>query len=630
MTCPLPPPAELRYQRALDRLGNPRNPLSQLLTAVQAEYLATLQLCKVETRAEAEKFAVATSAASASPAPGRAAPPVAVAHSRATAAQLRTAIASAQQRREQGRQRLRQLRAAVGWQRVRLFKELLAQERLQQEESQYRQRALQDAAAVGAIMRPEEGIARLARAKARLAAMEAQLDQFTTHEEVRRIQQHVSETERQAAAAETQAAKLNRIIRRLRMVDLRQKSSATQGGLAARTDGEACSGQGHRAGPAPPVVLVADKTADHGRTGNAVGSLSTSEAAAGTEDDITKGHQLANANNLGVPGPLSRTSSRPVSASGGGTHGDAAMNRTEDGGGEGAEAAGRPEAHQGAAGTGGMTLASFLSADARASKLLHTIASFEALFNRGHHAEAARLATQPGNDVLRTPATWERFNDVGLDKAGAWRLYAEALLHHRASDLEQVWCVTAALQRGQLELVLHWLATHLVHYSRAVTSALVVSYLETLATDSCSINSKQVASLGLTLARTLSSRHAPQAAREKGHGHGTADEESGCQREAEISKQGESSSAGSAPCVSMWEEAFFMTAMGQLTRAMALVSSLDYAGAAELIAAALTANGSPGLVITVRKDMLRLAACATQHASQLRLGCFDHTGKFDE
>ena len=173
------------------------------------------------------------------------------------------------------------------------------------------------------------------------------------------------------------------------------------------------------------------------------------------------------------------------------------------------------------------------------------------MFNRGSYREAARLATLPGNEVLRTPTTWERFSDPILDRADAWKTYAEALLRAHATDVEQALCLRAALERGAIELLLHWFAMRKVRHSRSAARALLERYSSTPA----SLQSR-VSSIGLAVCAAVASRD----------------------------RLGP-----------LWEEAFFRAAMGQARPALAYVERAtdgkDLAALADAAAGAIVSGG---------------------------------------
>jgi hypothetical protein len=454
------------------------------------------------------------------------------------------------------------------------------------------QQALSEAVALGSTS-PAEATARLMRTRARLEALEAQSSLFTSHKELQTLETEVANTEQQAAEAETNASALAREIRRLRVVELRRTEAAAE--VAQLTT--ATTGVGpRRLQPTPVAVELqqrprtsqaatvsaasareslsldresptegasADRSGRHSRVSfsSAAGGVGRRFARLSSPSlpDLLAGVRAQRASDVaGAPWPGSQPWVARRRSSGGLAPKDQANSPLER---RHTPSSSRSATPAGATATSTMPMsaavrasvtptlaagrrstAAGLSVDARASKLLATISSFESLFNRGSYREAARLATLPGNEVLRTPTTWERFSDPTLDRAGAWKTYAEALLRARATDVEQAQCLRAALERGAIELLLHWFAMRKVRHSRSAARALLERYSSTPP-----VLQSRVSSIGLAVCAEVAARDNIGA---------------------------------------LWEEAFFRAAMGQPRPALAYVTMASVRNDLEMLAEA--------------------------------------------
>ena len=112
----------------------------------------------------------------------------------------------------------------------------------------------------------------------------------------------------------------------------------------------------------------------------------------------------------------------------------------------------------------------------RATRVLQCTAHFEAAIKEARYRDAAVIAAESPERVLRVPATWAIFKAAklppdlvdrlsGTEKMSPAMMYAEELVRVDPDELETVLCVEVAMASGKVDQVAFWMQQRMLFYS---------------------------------------------------------------------------------------------------------------------------------------------------------------------
>ena len=112
----------------------------------------------------------------------------------------------------------------------------------------------------------------------------------------------------------------------------------------------------------------------------------------------------------------------------------------------------------------------------RATRVLQCITRFESALREARYRDAAVIAAESPERVLRTLPTWDLFKAAklppdlvdrisGTEPRSPLAVYAEELVRIEPDEIETLWCVKVAINAGNVDQIAFWMQQRMLFYS---------------------------------------------------------------------------------------------------------------------------------------------------------------------